>query len=335
MSDSVARWRAADVASTFGLGEPVGEARFIARGAMGVLWRLNSASGSWAVKELFDPPEAEGLAPESRFVDAARDMGVASPPLVRAGDRLVVDMPTVDGAASPIRVYGWIDNVGSPKPPLPVERCREAGMLLGRLHRTGITVDREPDDWYMSRNVGGPWLERIDALEHRRPELVAMLRPVIDDLVSLDDLAAQAPRPPWMMCHRDFDPTNTLIDTNDRLVLVDWENAGSLTAEAELAYSLLGWCVDRHSEVVPAAVHSFLAGYADEGVVPAPRGLGSFSVALAARLNFLALMLARVVNDDVSREEQDRAERNAQEVIEGLPRAAMLRDTLDMWEQLL
>ncbi len=74
----------------FGLGAPTGEAVEAARGAMGRVYRVETATGVWAVKELFEHEHksvdayaherdhAAELERQAAFVEAAREGGVAA-----------------------------------------------------------------------------------------------------------------------------------------------------------------------------------------------------------------------------------------------------------------
>ncbi len=247
-----------------------------------MLWRLETSTGAWAVKKLLSEADDADVEAEFAFVEAARAAGVRAPRVVRS----VSDEVIVGG----IRVYEWIENRGSPSPDVYSSR---AGAALGLLHNLQIPATGPPDEWYMRRYIGGPW----DSAE----------------LARLDELAAQSPTGRWLMCHRDFDPANTLVDVEGNLVLVDWDTAGPLTAESEVGYALLTWMPE-----------PFLEGYASVRAVPRPAGLNAFSVVLAGRLNFLAALLATDDEWSAARAEAVRA---------GMPTAAGLERVLETWRR--
>jgi tRNA A-37 threonylcarbamoyl transferase component Bud32 len=57
---------------------------------MGFLWRLDTTSGSWAVKELFDRAGDADLGVEVRLVERARRAGVRAPSVVRTNSGEIV-----------------------------------------------------------------------------------------------------------------------------------------------------------------------------------------------------------------------------------------------------
>lgn len=103
---------AAAIAASYGLGVVVGDPVYAARGEQGRIWRLDTASGSWAVKEMLLPVAAAGAARDVDFQLAARAAGIPLPLPCRTRDGRVV-LPA--GEAAPpwsVRVYRWADLAG-------------------------------------------------------------------------------------------------------------------------------------------------------------------------------------------------------------------------------
>ncbi len=93
------------IAAAFGLGAARSLTGPVARGEEGQVWRLETAAGTWAVKETFDPLDAADVAEIATFQEAAAAAGVATPPVVRTPPAAVAR--TVAGTQ--VRVYGWVD----------------------------------------------------------------------------------------------------------------------------------------------------------------------------------------------------------------------------------
>ena len=71
---------AREAADAFGLGRVLGEPAVAARGEMGRIWRLETASGPWALKEVFRPlPDAADLARADVEVDVVQHLALAEP----------------------------------------------------------------------------------------------------------------------------------------------------------------------------------------------------------------------------------------------------------------
>ena len=97
---------AVELARRFALG---GAARLsdgpVARGKQGVVWRLETADGRWAVKVPFDRSSEDEVRPPTEFQEAARAAGVPTPQVRRTTDGLVF----ADMGDSQVRVYEWVD----------------------------------------------------------------------------------------------------------------------------------------------------------------------------------------------------------------------------------
>src|ERR1700748_3236319 len=101
---------AVQLARRFGLGEA---ARLsdgpVARGKQGLVWRLDTADGSWAVKVPFHPPVEDGGRSATAFQEAACAAGVPAPRVRRTTEGCV--FATLAGR--PVRMYEWVD-LGAP-----------------------------------------------------------------------------------------------------------------------------------------------------------------------------------------------------------------------------
>ena len=134
-----------EIAAAFGLGAARSLTGPVARGEEGQVWRLETAAGTWAVKETFDPLDAADVAEIATFQEAAAAAGVTTPPVVRtpagAAARTV--------AGTQVRVYGWVDLL----PPDRLVDAAAVGRLLAAIHRTGFEGTSPVHPWY-SEPVG-------------------------------------------------------------------------------------------------------------------------------------------------------------------------------------
>jgi hypothetical protein len=97
---------AAEVARRFG---PGGAARLsdgpVGRGKQGLVWRLDTADGRWAVKVPFQQCGEEEVRSAAAFQEAACAAGVPAPQVRRTTEGCV--LATLEGAQ--VRVYEWVD----------------------------------------------------------------------------------------------------------------------------------------------------------------------------------------------------------------------------------
>lgn len=267
-----------EVLGAFGLGAPLGEMVEAARGAMGRIFRAETPSGVWAVKQLFEhvPAASAGqLENQASFVDAATRMGVAAPRIIRTVDGGVIAV--IDGVRW--RAFEWIDIAGP-------SSLRQAGATLARLHAAGWPLANAVEPRYRDRTVGGSWAGLLDRA--RNQPWAPMLREQIPDIEALETIAREATVPPCRMCHRDFNESNMVVDREDRVVVLDWDDCGPLPPEWEVGSVLLNGGRGQWRTDTAAGIREFVTAYRREGGVFEPTGVEMFSAVIAAHYNYLA-----------------------------------------------
>lgn len=289
------------VADAFALGRVTVPPVYVARGAMGEVWKLVTESGAWAIKVLFEWVDAPPRPGDVEVQLAALEVGLPLPrPVLTADDRAVVE---VDGGR--YRAYAWAD-LDPPIPrPAPPGRCAEAGSLLGRLHQLGLRPEGDVDEWY---TVPASATELAALGERAVAEGRPWAEAFVGALPAVERLRAFVPdgHGPVRLCHRDFEPTNVLPLAGDGpFVVLDWENAGSLAPDAELASALHTWCAGEGVARRDSA-QAFLDGYRSVGgdaVLDAGR---SWSMTVCTGVNFLAVMAEQAMADDQHRDFAER-----------------------------
>lgn len=277
-----------DVLRAFGLGGPIGGAVEAARGAMGRILRVETSTGVWAVKELFEhgPVASEQqLERQASLVDAAVGAGVAAPRIIRSVDGSIVAL--VDGVRW--RVFEWVDIAGP-------STLAQAGATLARLHAASWPTADAVDARYRYRTVGGSWEELLDRA--RDQPWAPLLREQTPELTALDQIAAESKVPPCRACHRDFNESNVAVDRAGGVVVVDWDDCGPLPPEWEVGYVLANGSRALWRANTAAGVREFVFAYRREGGVFAPTGLEAFSAVIAAHHNFLAKMIDAALAGD-------------------------------------
>jgi Ser/Thr protein kinase RdoA (MazF antagonist) len=267
----------AGVLRTFRLGELRGDAVEAARGAMGRVFRVETSTGVWAVKELFDPTRhpPDQLETQALFVEAASGAGVAAPRIVRSVGGAIV--AAVDGGSW--RAFEWIDLAGP-------STFRQAGATLARLHAAGCPTADDVEPRYRDRTMGGPWAKILDRA--RAQPWAPLLREQVHEIEALEAIARAAAVPPCRICHRDFNEANVAVDRAGRVVVLDWDDCGPLPPAWEVGYVLLNGGRGRWRNDTAAGVRAFVMAYRREGGVFEPTGVEVFGAVIAAHYNYLA-----------------------------------------------
>lgn len=294
----------------FGLGRVRGVPVVAARGEMGRIWRLETTTGTWALKEVFRPgPEAADLARlDAAFQEAALGAGVSLPrPIIASDGRVLVEVGPADHRRS-VRVYSWVDLRGR-EAVVPVG---EVAAILGRLHGLAIADGRPIDPWYREPVPAERWPELIDRAGAAGVRWSAALERLVPDLLVGTELATQAfpgpgsgagssDQPATITCHLDYNPENVLLDTSGGPVVVDWENSGPELADQELASAVAEFVAD------PADTAAFLRAYADAGGPARLRGRSSFGMILTVQAALVRVYAERALDPLSSDEDRARS----------------------------
>ena len=215
---------AVDLARRFGLGRAVRMSDGpLARGKEGLVWRLDTADGSWAVKVPFDPSDEDEVAASTSFQEAAYAAGVPTPRVRRTTEGHVF----ASVAGSQVRVYEWVDLMA------PDARLDPAmvGVVVAAIHRVQATDSSSVDPWYHEPIGADRWDQLVEQLRQAgapcRP--LAALR---DELVALESWIElpQTLQP----CHRDLWADNLLPTADGGVCVIDWENSGPADPSQEL-----------------------------------------------------------------------------------------------------
>ena len=216
---------AVEVARCFGLGRapqlsdgPVG------RGKQGLVWRLDTADGSWAVKVPFHESDEDQVRLATAFQEAACAAGVPAPRVRRTTEGCV--FAAVEGGQA--RVYEWVD-LRAPDSGLDPARL---GGIAAAIHRVSAPDLRPPDPWYHDPVGAERWDHLVGQLAGAGAPFADRLAGLRDELVALESWI----EPPEVLrtCHRDLWADNVLPTADGGVCVIDWENSGPADPNQEL-----------------------------------------------------------------------------------------------------
>jgi Ser/Thr protein kinase RdoA (MazF antagonist) len=300
---------ALEAAAAFGLGQVLAEPVVAARGEMGRIWRLETATGRWALKEVFRPEAgaaAVALA-DVAFQEAALAAGVPLPrPRPALDGRVLVEVGPADDRRS-VRVYAWVDLQDRAAAIVP---AGEVAAILGRLHGLALADGRPIHPWYRDAVPASVWPALVTRATVAGAPWSATLERVAPVLAAGTEMAARAfatdaapapgPGAP-ITCHLDFNPENVVLDVAGSPVVVDWENSGPELAEQELASAVAEFVPD------PAGTAAFLRAYAVAGGPARLRDRGSFAMTLTVQAALVRTYAERALDPTFSAEDQARS----------------------------
>jgi aminoglycoside phosphotransferase (APT) family kinase protein len=258
---------AADIARRFALGSA---ARLsdgpVARGKQGLVWRLDTADGSWAVKVAFDPSCEDEVRLAAAFQEAARAVGVPTPEVRRTTDGCVL----ATMAGTQVRVYEWIDLLA---PDSSLDPAR-VGAVVAAIHRVSVIDRSAPDPWYHEPVGADRWDHLVEQLRQARAPFASQLADLRDELVAME--AWIEPPETLRTCHRDLWADNVLPTADGGVCVIDWENSGPADPSQEL-----GCVLFEFGRADPGRVRALTDAYRQAGGPAAVTRRGHFSMLIA------------------------------------------------------
>lgn len=218
-------WDAGDVAGRFGLGRATRLSDGpVARGKQGLVWRLETSDGRWAVKVPLRPTSEAEVRLPTEFNEKAWAAGVPTPKVCRTDDGAVLALVGGDQ----VRVHEWVDLL----PPDPMVDPGQVGALVAALHQVVMEVSGPSHGWN-HEPVGAPrWDDLVQRLSWAGAPFAGRLADLRDELVALESWL----EPPGnlQVCHCDLWADNVLATAGGGLCVIDWDNSGPADPHHEL-----------------------------------------------------------------------------------------------------
>jgi Ser/Thr protein kinase RdoA (MazF antagonist) len=258
---------AADLARRFGLGRAVRLSDGpLARGKQGLVWRLDTADGSWAVKVPLHRSGEDEVGAATAFQEAAYAVGVPTPQVRRTTEGRV--FATIAGRQ--VRVYEWVD-LQAPDSRLDPARV---GAVVAAMHRVPGTGLRQLDPWYHEPVGADRWDHLAGQLLRAGAPFAGRLADLRDELVALESWI----EPPQVLqtCHRDLWADNLLPTADGDVCVIDWENSGPADPSQEL-----GCVLFEFARADPGRIRALTGAYRHAGGPAAVNRRGHFSMLIA------------------------------------------------------
>ena len=238
----------------------------VARGKQGVVWRLDTADGSWAVKEPLRRSDEDEVRAATSFQEAACAAGVPAPRVRRTTEGCV--FATVDGRQ--VRVYEWVD-LRAPDTGLDPA---QVGAIVAAIHRVPATDSGPLHPWYHEPVGAERWDQLVEQLREAGAPFAGRLAGLRDELVALESWI----EPPQLLrtCHRDLWADNVLPTADGGVCVIDWENSGPADPSQEL-----GCVLFEFARADPGRVRALTGAYRNAGGPASVNRRGHFSMLIA------------------------------------------------------
>ncbi|MEV8538123.1 phosphotransferase [Streptomyces sp. NPDC051572] len=313
------------IAETYALGAGPWTLTPVTRGALGQIWKLSGNGSSWAVKELLFGCDEDQVRREAALRETSEKLGIASPRLLpnREGAHVSHLDPGSGPASGPastsgsgsastsgpastsgsgssvgshIKLYDWID--GTPADVSDPEILDWFGRTMALLHRAGEGESGTPGSWYERCPEDAEWRELHGKVRRAgMPWADALGRFIATSARELAPWVTPSDPGDLVTSHLDLQPQNVLVGP-DGPVLLDWDNAGSASAERELARALFVWSGGNEGDV-EAGVRVARA-YRSAGGRAVVQGPQSFSMLFATALNYVRVQAECAIDPTVT-----------------------------------
>lgn len=248
----------------------------VARGKQGLVWRLYTADGSWAVKAPFHESSEDEARLAAAFQEAACAAGVPTPRVRRTTEGGI--FATLEGQQ--VRVYEWV-NLRAPDTMLDPD---QVGAVVAAIHRVRAADGGPPDPWYYEPVGPERWDHVIRELLDAGAPFARQLAGLRDELVALESWIE--PAEVLRTCHRDLWADNVLPTAAGGICVIDWENSGLADPSQEL-----GCVLFEFGRTDPGRARALAQAYRDAGGPAAVSRRGHFSM-LIAQLGHITEMAA-------------------------------------------
>ncbi|MGW5662763.1 phosphotransferase enzyme family protein [Streptomyces sp. NPDC003758] len=308
------------MAKTYALGSGPWTMTPVTRGALGRIWKLSGNGSSWAVKELLFGCDEEQVGREAALREAAEKLGIASPRLLPNRHGAYVSQLAPSSGGSYVKLYDWID--GTEADASDPDVLDWFGRTMALLHRAGEGASGTPNAWYERCPQDADWQDLLKKVQQAGlPWSDALGRFVATSAAELAHWVTPADPGDLVTSHLDLQPQNVLVGSNGP-VLLDWDNAGSASAERELARAVYVW--SGGNRLNTGSARRLVRAYRSAGGRAVVKDPHSFSMLFATHLNYIHVQAECAVDPTVTAAQREFAGDQVVACLRGVPELAVI-----------
>ncbi|WP_369264786.1 phosphotransferase enzyme family protein [Streptomyces sp. R35] len=268
----------------------------VTRGALGQIWKLTGNGSSWAVKELLFGCDKQQVHREAALRNATEKLGIVSPRFIPNRDGEYVSRLPPPLGGSYVKLYDWVN--GTEADASDPEVLSWFGRTLALLHMAGKGATATPNAWYEECHLAADWAELHEEIRQAGlPWSDALGQFLSTSAAELTHHVTTSDPGDLVTSHLDLQPQNVLVGPAGP-VLLDWDNAGSTSAERELARAIYVWSGGNQFQTDSA--RRLARAYVDAGGRATVKGLDSFSMLFATALNYLYVQAECAIDPTVT-----------------------------------
>ncbi len=287
-------------------------------GLLHKVWRVQTESGQYAVKQLNPSittrPKArrDWLVSEKIAAAYARQGISAVPAIMKQGT------PLHHCGDDLLMIYLW--TVGAPVATGSIDagRSRIIGSVLAQLHSYQPDVeDLEPPEFAAFGEQH--WQDLIEQAREKDTPWISAITEVSQEVITLSADYAEAAellREELVISHRDTDQKNVLWHNDKEPVIIDWEAAGLTNPALELFEVALYWSDGAKSDAGRQAFRECIRGYRSGCPAPRTPARAALFGVTGNALEWLEFNMRRSANDAIEAEERSLGNREVVSTLE-------------------
>ena len=308
------------ISETYALGAGPWTMAPVTRGALGQIWKLSGNGSSWAIKELLFGCDEEQVSREAALRQAAEDLGIASPRLVPNRCGAHVSHLPLSAGGSYVKLYDWIDGTTADASDPGI--LEWFGRTMALLHKAGEGAGETPNSWYEQGPQAADWKDLHTRIQQADlPWADALGRFIAASAAELAQWVTPSEADDLVTSHLDLQPQNVLVGPNGP-VLLDWDNAGPVSAERELARAVYVWAGRNQTDIDSA--RRLARAYRSAGGRAEIRGPQSFSMLFATDMNFVYVQAECAIDPAVTAAQREFAGNQVVASLRNVPDLAVI-----------
>ncbi len=261
-----------DLCHLYALGEPMAPLEPVTGGLLHRVYRLQTASGRFAVKVLNPtvmqyPNVRENFRRSERIASAVAAASLPAVPALQCEGEVIHDLGQVT-----VLVFPWVEGRALTSAAASPAQAQQIGSLLGRIHVLPLHVEGLPLPVLHrpSEDEEADWALLVEEAEREQftwaGEVRGLLPQIAVWLRSAEE-SRQALGNKWVLSHGDLDQKNVLWSDESTPSLIDWEAAGYVQPAIEAVCGALDWGGQAAGALDVAVFRAYLAGYRREALL--------------------------------------------------------------------
>lgn len=291
----------AGICTALGIGNLQSGATPVEGGLLHRLWRVDTDSGTFAIKVLNPeimsrPTAAENFRKSEIIARAAKKNGV---PAVVTRD--VGHDPWIQTNGSYLMVFDWQAGRTLRAEECSSEDVQSIGRVLCQIHNLDIQVEGlKPHVWPgISDDI---WREHIENACHSVSTWGFPPESLLNDVLTWSRLYKQAVGElsgRMVISHGDLDPKNVIWGDGQVPYVIDWESAGYVNPSVELLEAAINWSRNHNESVDKSRFQAMLKGYIGVGGTIDGNVLNGLYASIGGMLGWIEYNMRRSVDQAV------------------------------------